>query len=93
MCFVFPFILSYYCCPILEKGRHAPLRRAFDVELLYIARRFQMAVSEVAVTWHEVDGSKLVPVFSWAQMGRDLLLLRLRYMVGAWRLELHPKID
>ncbi len=63
------------------------------MELLYIARHFKMAVGEVPVRWREIEGSKLVPVFSWLQMGRDLLLFRLRYMGGAWRLEPHPKID
>ncbi|XP_036994636.2 dolichyl-phosphate beta-glucosyltransferase isoform X1 [Artibeus jamaicensis] len=61
-------------------------RWAFDVELLYIAQRFRIPVAEVAVAWTEVEGSKLVPFWSWLQMGRDLLLIRLRYATGAWRL-------
>lgn len=32
-------------------------------------------------------GSKLVPFWSWLQMGKDLLFIRLRYITGAWRLE------
>ncbi|NWR94897.1 ALG5 glucosyltransferase, partial [Furnarius figulus] len=32
-------------------------------------------------------GSKLVPFWSWLQMGKDLLFIRLRYMTGAWQLE------
>ncbi|XP_054442539.1 dolichyl-phosphate beta-glucosyltransferase [Pteronotus mesoamericanus] len=62
-------------------------RWAFDVELLYIAQSFKIPVAEVAVTWTEIEGSKLVPVWSWLQMGKDLLCIRLRYMTGAWRLE------
>ncbi|KAH0628667.1 hypothetical protein JD844_010079 [Phrynosoma platyrhinos] len=31
--------------------------------------------------------SKLVPFWSWLQMGRDLLFIRLRYLTGAWKLE------
>eukprot|EP00985_Skeletonema_marinoi_P017984 scaffold9989_cov141-Skeletonema_marinoi.AAC.4 len=36
------------------------LRRwAFDTELVVIAERLQVSVSEVGVIWHEIDGSKL----------------------------------
>ncbi|KAJ9590752.1 hypothetical protein L9F63_016268 [Diploptera punctata] len=60
--------------------------RAFDVELLYIAQKLKIPVSEVAVNWTEIEGSKLVPVWSWLQMGRDLFLIWLRYLIGAWKL-------
>ncbi|KAM9192696.1 dolichyl-phosphate beta-glucosyltransferase isoform 2-T2 [Dugong dugon] len=62
-------------------------RWAFDVELLYIAQFFKIPVAEVAVNWTEIEGSKLVPFWSWLQMGKDLLFIRLRYLTGAWRLE------
>ncbi|XP_073198476.1 dolichyl-phosphate beta-glucosyltransferase isoform X6 [Lepidochelys kempii] len=62
-------------------------RWAFDVELLYIAQLLKIPIAEVAVNWTEIDGSKLVPFWSWLQMGRDLLFIRLRYLTGAWRLE------
>uniref|UniRef100_A0A8C4N686 Dolichyl-phosphate beta-glucosyltransferase n=2 Tax=Eptatretus burgeri TaxID=7764 RepID=A0A8C4N686_EPTBU len=66
-------------------------RWAFDVEMLYIAQRLGIPVAEVAVTWTEIEGSKLVPFWSWLQMGRDLLFISLRYLTGAWSLELHHK--
>ena len=31
-------------------------------------------------------GSKIVPVWSWLQMGRDLFLIWFRYTTGAWKL-------
>lgn len=62
-------------------------RWAFDVELLYIAQCFKIPIAEVAVNWTEIEGSKLVPFWSWLQMGRDLIFIRLRYITGAWRLE------
>ncbi|XP_057676715.1 dolichyl-phosphate beta-glucosyltransferase isoform X2 [Corythoichthys intestinalis] len=61
-------------------------RWAFDVELLYIAQRYKIPVAEVAVNWTEIEGSKLVPFWSWLQMGRDLVFIRLRYLTGAWKL-------
>ncbi|KAJ8275575.1 hypothetical protein COCON_G00073270 [Conger conger] len=60
---------------------------AFDVELLYIAQCFKIPIAEVAVNWTEIEGSKLVPFWSWLQMGRDLVFIRLRYITGAWKLE------
>uniref|UniRef100_A0A1B6E2H3 Dolichyl-phosphate beta-glucosyltransferase n=1 Tax=Clastoptera arizonana TaxID=38151 RepID=A0A1B6E2H3_9HEMI len=61
-------------------------RWAFDVELLYIAQQLNIPISEVGVNWTEIDGSKIIPVWSWLQMGRDLLLIWLRYSIGAWRI-------
>lgn len=68
-------------------------RWAFDVELLYIAQCLNIPIAEVAVNWTEIEGSKLVPFWSWLQMGRDLLFIRLRYLTGAWRLESPRKVD
>jgi dolichyl-phosphate beta-glucosyltransferase len=62
------------------------LYRAFDVELLYIAQQLKMPVGEVAVNWKEIEGSKMVPFWSWVQMGRDLLFIRLRYTFRIWNL-------
>ncbi|XP_072466488.1 dolichyl-phosphate beta-glucosyltransferase [Notamacropus eugenii] len=61
-------------------------RWAFDVELLYIAQFFKIPIAEVAVNWTEIDGSKLVPFWSWLQMGKDLLFIRLQYLTGVWKL-------
>ncbi|CAL1572949.1 unnamed protein product [Knipowitschia caucasica] len=68
-------------------------RWAFDVELLYIAQVFQIPIAEVAVNWTEIEGSKLVPFWSWLQMGRDLVFIRLRYVTGAWKLQPPLKTD
>ncbi|XP_012734153.2 dolichyl-phosphate beta-glucosyltransferase [Fundulus heteroclitus] len=68
-------------------------RWAFDVELLYIAQCFKIPIAEVAVNWTEIEGSKLVPFWSWLQMGRDLIFIRLRYITGAWKLNSTHKTD
>lgn len=68
-------------------------RWAFDVELLYIAQFLKIPIAEVAVNWTEIEGSKLVPFWSWLQMGRDLLFIRLRYLLGAWKLERTRKMS
>ncbi|KAM4699706.1 dolichyl-phosphate beta-glucosyltransferase [Discoglossus pictus] len=68
-------------------------RWAFDVELLYIAQCLNIPVAEVAVNWTEIEGSKLVPFWSWLQMGRDLLFIRLRYLTGAWKIDTTGKLN
>ncbi|CAH8526822.1 dolichyl-phosphate beta-glucosyltransferase, variant 3 [Schistosoma haematobium] len=62
-------------------------RWAFDVDLLYLARHFDMNIVEIPVHWQEIPGSKLVPIFSWIQMAKDLLMIRLRYSLGAWKID------
>eukprot|EP00056_Hartaetosiga_gracilis_P005480 m.1227 g.1227 ORF g.1227 m.1227 type:complete len:301 (+) comp1217_c0_seq1:32-934(+) len=64
-------------------------RWAFDVELLYIAEHFKFPISEVAVNWQEIDGSKVDPVSASIQMARDLLRIRALYMFGLWSMNLH----
>uniref|UniRef100_A0A452Q8S0 dolichyl-phosphate beta-glucosyltransferase n=1 Tax=Ursus americanus TaxID=9643 RepID=A0A452Q8S0_URSAM len=68
-------------------------RWAFDVELLYIAQFFKIPIAEIAVNWTEIEGSKLIPFWSWLQMGKDLLFIRLRYLTGAWRLDQTKKMN
>ncbi|GAB6022815.1 dolichyl-phosphate beta-glucosyltransferase [Chamberlinius hualienensis] len=66
-------------------------RWAFDVELLYIAEHLKMKLKEVAVVWTEIEGSKIIPFWSWLQMGKDLMLLWLRYQIGAWKIVANNK--
>lgn len=67
-------------------------RWAFDVDLLHVAQHFRLPLGEVAVKWQEIEGSKLVPFWSWLQMGRDLILIWLRYSIGAWKIrDIRPK--
>lgn len=62
-------------------------RWAFDVEMLYIAQRLDIPISEVAVNWTEIEGSKIVPFWSSLQMAKDLFLIWLRYRMGAWKID------
>ena len=66
-------------------------RWAFDVEVLYIAQRLKIPIEEVAVNWKEVDGSKIVPFFSWLQMARDIFFIRMRYTFSLWNYNLPGK--
>ena len=59
-------------------------RWAFDVEIFVIANILGIKACEVAVNWQEIDGSKLVPIYSWLEMAKDLAMIRARYLIGAW---------
>ena len=60
-------------------------RWAFDVEILKIAEMLSLPIAEVAVNWKEIDGSKLDPASASIQMGKDIMLLWLRYKLRLWR--------
>lgn len=62
-------------------------RWAFDVEMLYIAQTLHIPTTEISVNWTEIEGSKIVPFWSWLQMGKDLFLIWFRYRIGAWRIQ------
>ena len=55
---------------------------AFDVELLFLARRWGTPVVEVPVCWRHIEASRVRPVLHSAQMLRDLAWLRLRAAAG-----------
>lgn len=61
------------------------------MEMLYIAQRLNIPISEISVNWTEIDGSKVTPVWSWLQMGIDLGLIWLRYVIGAWKIAAQKK--
>jgi dolichyl-phosphate beta-glucosyltransferase len=56
---------------------------AFDVELLFLARRWGTRVVEVPVCWRHIEASRVQPLLHSAQMLRDLTWLRLRAAAGA----------
>jgi len=62
-------------------------RWAFDVELLFIAQRLHVPMSEVEVNWTEVPGSTLTPLAASVQMGKDLLRIRSAYLFGIWKID------
>ena len=51
---------------------------AFDVEVLYLARRAGLSVREVAIDWHYREGSKVRPLRDAAAMARDVIKVRWR---------------
>lgn len=47
--------------------------------------RLPLPIAEVAVHWTEIDGSKISLLTDSLRMGRDLVIIRLNYALGRWR--------
>ena len=66
--------------------------RAFDTELVVIAEKLDVSLSEVGVVWNEVDGSKLdvnklaLALVSLGML-RDMICVRACYSLGLWKLK------
>lgn len=85
-------LLSREAAVLLFSNLHVE-RWAFDVDMLFLAQYFNIPVGEVAINWTEIEGSKMVPVLSWIQMGKDIILIRLRYFLGAWKITEKSKLE
>lgn len=66
--------------------------RAFDTELVVLAEKLDVSLSEVGVVWNEVDGSKLdvnkltLALVSLGML-RDMICVRACYSLGLWKLK------
>lgn len=66
---------------------------SFDVEVLLLAERLDLAVSEVAVNWEHQPGSKVRVVRDGLIMTRDLFTIRARLLRGDYReVHVHPQL-
>ena len=57
---------------------------AFDVELLYLARRLDLRVLEMPIDWRHDSSSKVRPLADSLEMLRDAAMIRLRDMRGLY---------
>jgi glycosyltransferase involved in cell wall biosynthesis len=60
----------------VRKRVRGPMVTAFDVETLYIARRMNLRIVEIPVSWTHASGSKVNPILDSARMFRDVLQVR-----------------
>jgi hypothetical protein len=59
----------------------------FDIECLVIAQGHRIPITEVQVTWQEIDGSKVNLMRDSIQMALDLLTIRLNFLLGIWKVD------
>jgi dolichyl-phosphate beta-glucosyltransferase len=60
-------------------ARQTAERFSFDVELLFIARRLALKITEVPINWENVPGSKVNLLLDSADMLRDVVRFRWRH--------------
>jgi dolichyl-phosphate beta-glucosyltransferase len=58
----------------------------FDIEVLMIAQHLRIPIVEVSVAWQEIDGSKVSLMRDSIQMALDLLIIRMNYISGIWKI-------
>lgn len=68
----------------VRKRVRGPMVTAFDVEMLFIARRLHLQVVEIPVRWTHVSGSKVSPPLDSARMLRDVVLVRVYALRGRY---------
>lgn len=76
-------------------GEHAPLLQgaavtAYDVELLFLARKVGYRIAEVPVRWHYGTETKVNPVRDSLRNLRDVLTVRLNDLRGRYRTPPRP---
>jgi glycosyltransferase involved in cell wall biosynthesis len=62
-----------------------PAVTGFDVELLFLARRYHYRIAEVPVVWQYVAESKVNPLRDTLRNFRDLLMVRINSVRGYYR--------
>lgn len=70
--------------PNTKRARGAMVT-AFDVELLFIARKVGLRICEIPVEWHYATGSKVNPLRDSIRMLRDTLQVRLNDAHGLYK--------
>lgn len=56
----------------------------FDVEVLILAFNKSIVVEEIQISWHEVDGSKMALAIDSLKMAKDLIIIRMAYVLGIY---------
>jgi len=66
-------------------------RWIFDVEVLLLAEMQNIPIKEIPVNWQEVDGSKIDIARDSIEMAIDLVVTRLAYILGIYKLNENGK--
>jgi len=57
---------------------------AFDVEILFLAKKFKYKIKEVGVEWHHVDHEKVTPTTQSFRMLKEVLKVRWNSITGKY---------
>lgn len=73
---------------VIYKGEHtrrSAFMGAFDVELLFLARKMRMQIAEVPVQWKYMQTRRLDPLKDSIQMFADLIRIRTTDLLGKYK--------
>ncbi len=72
---------------VYKQGKkvHGALVTAFDVELLFIAKKLDFKIKEVAIEWHHVKTTRVSPIKDSVRMFRDVVKVRLNDFRGVYK--------
>lgn len=68
-------------------------RWIFDVEILLLSELQKIPIGEIPVNWQEIDGSKVDLAKDCIQMAIDLVVTRMAYLLGLYRIRDFKKTD
>ena len=57
---------------------------SFDVELLYLAIKYNFSIREVPIKWHHMETNRVSPLKDSIRMFRDLILIKLASLMGKY---------
>jgi len=72
---------------VYGKGKkvEGALVTAFDVELLFLAKKHGYKIKEIPIIWHHVSTSRVSPLKDSARMFRDVIKVRLNDLRGRYK--------
>jgi len=72
---------------VYGKGKQVKgaLVTAFDVELLFLAKKHGYKIKEVPIIWHHVSTSRVSPIKDSLRMLRDVIKIRINDLRGTYR--------
>lgn len=68
-----------------EQSREDAFTGAFDVELLFLARKFKITHKEVPILWKHHASDRVSPIKDSLRMLRDIIKIRFAYLMGKYR--------
>jgi dolichyl-phosphate beta-glucosyltransferase len=68
-----------------EKERQDAFTGAFDVEILFLARKAGFKIKEIPILWRHNDTDRVSPIKDSLRMLWDIIKIRMAYMLGRYR--------
>lgn len=68
-----------------QKQRGDAFTGAFDVELLFLAKKYHLNISEVPIEWHHHETDRVDPIKDSLRMLRDIIQIRIADFKGKYK--------